>query len=103
MNVQVASRSTTLDCQVRCIMHAQHHDVRHRSYKCSAVLCLCPNSANRCAFVLLPLIIAQQYRATDFVTDRPGKFEMKFTPEDGTEVHILNYYYIEVYYVTSIL
>ncbi|XP_077993046.1 isocitrate dehydrogenase [NADP], mitochondrial-like [Glandiceps talaboti] len=26
-----------------------------------------------------------QYRATDFVIDKPGKFEMKFTPADGSE------------------
>lgn len=28
---------------------------------------------------------ADQYRATDFVVDRPGKYTVKFTPEDGTE------------------
>ncbi|XP_002738519.1 isocitrate dehydrogenase [NADP], mitochondrial-like [Saccoglossus kowalevskii] len=26
-----------------------------------------------------------QYKATDFTTDSPGKFEMKFTPSDGSE------------------
>ena len=25
-----------------------------------------------------------QYRATDFVVDKPGKFEMTFTPDDGS-------------------
>lgn len=25
-----------------------------------------------------------QYRATDFVTDKPGKFEIVFTPKDGS-------------------
>ena len=37
-----------------------------------------------------PIIIgrhahADQYRATDFVVDKPGKFEAVFTPEDGSE------------------
>lgn len=37
-----------------------------------------------------PIIIgrhahADQYKATDFVVDRPGKFTVKFTPEDGTD------------------
>lgn len=26
-----------------------------------------------------------QYRATDFVAKKPGKFEMSFTPTDGSE------------------
>mmetsp|Transcript_6081 Transcript_6081/g.5960 ORF Transcript_6081/g.5960 Transcript_6081/m.5960 type:complete len:415 (+) Transcript_6081:29-1273(+) len=37
-----------------------------------------------------PIIIgrhahADQYRATDFVVDRPGKFEVVYTPTDGSE------------------
>lgn len=37
-----------------------------------------------------PIIIGRhafgdQYRMTDFVTEKPGKFEMVFTPEDGSE------------------
>ncbi len=37
-----------------------------------------------------PIIIGRhafgdQYRATDFVVDRPGKYEVVFTPSDGTE------------------
>lgn len=37
-----------------------------------------------------PIIIGRhafgdQYRATDIVVDRPGKFEMKFIPHDGSE------------------
>ncbi|OZJ03475.1 Isocitrate dehydrogenase [NADP], mitochondrial [Bifiguratus adelaidae] len=37
-----------------------------------------------------PIVIGRhafgdQYRATDFVVDRPGKFQMIFTPEDGSE------------------
>ena len=37
-----------------------------------------------------PIVIGRhafgdQYRATDFVVDRPGKFEMTFTPQDGSE------------------
>lgn len=30
--------------------------------------------------------ICMQYRSTDFVADRAGKFEMTFTPADGSEV-----------------
>jgi isocitrate dehydrogenase len=38
-----------------------------------------------------PIIIGRhaygdQYRATDFVTRKPGKFEMLFTPDDGSAV-----------------
>ncbi|KAJ1973319.1 Isocitrate dehydrogenase [NADP], mitochondrial precursor (Oxalosuccinate decarboxylase) [Dimargaris xerosporica] len=37
-----------------------------------------------------PIVIGRhafgdQYRATDFVADKPGKFEIVFTPEDGSE------------------
>jgi len=37
-----------------------------------------------------PIIIGRhafgdQYRATDVVIDRPGKFQIKFTPADGSE------------------
>ena len=37
-----------------------------------------------------PIIIGRhafgdQYRATDFVVDRPGKYEVVFTPDDGSE------------------
>jgi len=37
-----------------------------------------------------PIIIGRhafgdQYRATDFVVDRPGKFQMTFIPDDGTD------------------
>lgn len=37
-----------------------------------------------------PIVIGRhaygdQYRATDFVVDKAGKFEMSFTPEDGSE------------------
>ncbi|CEI97135.1 Putative Isocitrate dehydrogenase [NADP] [Rhizopus microsporus] len=37
-----------------------------------------------------PIVIGRhafgdQYRSTDFVTDKPGKFEMTFTPADGSE------------------
>lgn len=37
-----------------------------------------------------PIVIGRhafgdQYKATDFVVDRPGKFEITFTPEDGSE------------------
>ncbi|KAL0089902.1 isocitrate dehydrogenase 1, partial [Phycomyces blakesleeanus] len=37
-----------------------------------------------------PIVIGRhafgdQYRSTDFYTDKPGKFEMSFTPEDGSE------------------
>ena len=46
-----------------------------------------------------PIIIgrhahADQYRATDFVVDRPGKFTVHFTPEDGsapTEYEVFSY------------
>lgn len=34
---------------------------------------------------LLMLYNAPQYRATDFVVDGPGKFEMTFTPANGGE------------------
>jgi len=37
-----------------------------------------------------PIIIGRhahgdQYKATDLVLDKPGKFELVWTPEDGTE------------------
>jgi len=37
-----------------------------------------------------PIIIGRhaygdQYRATDFIADKPGKFEITFTPDDGSE------------------
>ena len=37
-----------------------------------------------------PIVIGRhafgdQYKATDFVVDRPGKFEITFTPKDGTQ------------------
>jgi isocitrate dehydrogenase len=42
-----------------------------------------------------PIIIGRhafgdQYRATDYVVDRAGKFEIKFTPADGSEVKTFN-------------
>lgn len=44
-----------------------------------------------------PIIIGRhafgdQYRATDVVIDRAGKFEIKFTPADGSEVKTFNVY-----------
>ena len=36
-----------------------------------------------------------QYRATDFVAEGPGKFEMSFTPTDGGEVQKWNVYDFE--------
>ncbi|KAI3433788.1 hypothetical protein D9Q98_003593 [Chlorella vulgaris] len=33
-----------------------------------------------------------QYKATDFVVDRPGKLEMTFTPSDGSEPQTFNIY-----------
>jgi len=44
-----------------------------------------------------PIVIGRhafgdQYRATDVVVDRAGKFEIKFTPADGSEVKTFNVY-----------
>jgi isocitrate dehydrogenase len=44
-----------------------------------------------------PIVIGRhafgdQYRATDAVVDRAGKFEIKFTPADGSEVKTFNVY-----------
>jgi len=44
-----------------------------------------------------PIVIGRhafgdQYRATDVVIDKPGKFEIKFTPADGSEVKTYNVY-----------
>lgn len=44
-----------------------------------------------------PIVIGRhafgdQYKATDFVVDRPGKFEVVFTPNDGSEVKKFNVY-----------
>ena len=30
-----------------------------------------------------------QYRATDYVTPKPGKFEIVFTPNDGSEAEVM--------------
>lgn len=42
-----------------------------------------------------PIVIGRhafgdQYRATDFVVNKPGKFEIVFTPEDGSEKTVFN-------------
>jgi len=42
-----------------------------------------------------PIVIGRhafgdQYRSTDYVVDRAGKFEIKFTPADGSEVKTFN-------------
>ncbi len=47
-----------------------------------------------------PIVIGRhafgdQYRATDFVVDRPGKFQITFTPEDGSEVKNFDVYKFE--------
>jgi len=44
-----------------------------------------------------PIVIGRhafgdQYRATDAVIDKPGKFEIKFTPADGSEPKTFNVY-----------
>ncbi len=44
-----------------------------------------------------PIIIGRhafgdQYRATDYVVDRPGKFQIKFTPADGSEEKTFDVY-----------
>jgi len=44
-----------------------------------------------------PIIIGRhafgdQYRATDAVIDKPGKFEIVFTPEDGSEEQRMEVY-----------
>ncbi|XP_071788775.1 isocitrate dehydrogenase [NADP], mitochondrial-like [Asterias amurensis] len=44
-----------------------------------------------------PIVIGRhafgdQYRATDFVVDQPGKFEMVFTPTDGSEKTVIPVY-----------
>lgn len=48
-----------------------------------------------CTFVGDYLIQICQYRATDFVTNGPGKLEMVFTPEDGSEPRKFEVYTFE--------
>eukprot|EP00761_Pharyngomonas_kirbyi_P011354 gb/GECH01011379.1/.p1 GENE.gb/GECH01011379.1/~~gb/GECH01011379.1/.p1 ORF type:complete len:450 (+),score=87.62 gb/GECH01011379.1/:1-1350(+) len=44
-----------------------------------------------------PIIIGRhahgdQYKATDFIADKPGRFEIRFVPEDGSEEQVHNVY-----------
>lgn len=36
------------------------------------------------SWIILTLFFSLQYKATDFVVDRPGTFKMVFNPADGT-------------------
>jgi len=60
---------------------------------------LCKNIPRSVPLWTQPIVIGRhafgdQYRATDFVVDQPGKFEMVFTPADGgapTKWEVFNY------------
>lgn len=47
-----------------------------------------------------PIVIGRhafgdQYKATDYVVDKPGKFQIKFTPDDGSEEKSFDVYKFE--------
>ncbi len=56
---------------------------------------LCKNIPKLVPGWVKPIVIGRhafgdQYKATDFVVDRPGKFEITFTPKDGTQARKFN-------------
>jgi isocitrate dehydrogenase len=56
---------------------------------------LCKNIPKLVPGWVKPIVIGRhafgdQYKATDFVVDRPGKFEITFTPKDGSQAKKFN-------------